>query len=232
MTQDRDTYTMLMSGLPSPAALFLAKRPPLSRLRLEARLRVLVPEDAEVLHLVESVLHWGELPIGMTEEEIVTRIKAAIAKIENETVRLMVRDRLELRTCMAALRRRNRGEPAPAPASSWGYGRWLRHIERNWNEETFKLDRSFPWLREANRLLKAGESLKLQRMVLEQAWKSAVRYRGEHYFDFEAVVIYVIQWNIVDRWGRYNKEEAAERFEELAEAALAGQPALFGAEES
>ena len=126
MTQDRDTYTMLMSGLPSPAALFLAKRPPLSRLRLEARLRVLLPEDAEVLHLVESVLHWGELPIGMTEDEIVTRIKAAMAKIENETVRLMVRDRLELRTCMAALRRRNRGEPAPAPGSSTRTRRYAR----------------------------------------------------------------------------------------------------------
>jgi len=229
---DPNAYTMLLASLPSPGALFLAKRPPLSRLRLEARLRVLVPEDAEVLELVESVLHWGELPIELTDEEIVARIKDAMTKIENETVRLIVRDRLEIRTCMAALRRRNRGEAAPARGSAWGYGRWLAHIGRNWNEETFKLDRSFPWLREANRLLKEGESLQLQRMVLEQAWKSASRYRGEHYFDFEAVVIYVIQWSIVDRWGCYNKEEAAERFEELAEAALAGQPALFGTEES
>ncbi len=229
---DPNAYTMLLTSLPSPAALFMAKRPPLSRLRLEARLRVLAPEDAEVLRLVESALHWGEMPIELTDEEIVDRIKAAMAKIENETVRLIIRDRLEIRTCMAALRRRNRGEPAPARGTPWGYGRWLAHIERNWNEETFKLDRSFPWLREANQLLKAGEPLKLQRMIMEQAWKSVTRYRGEHYFDFEAVVIYLIQWSIADRWSRYSKEGAAAHFEELAEAALSEQPTLFEAEES
>ena len=227
---DPNAYTMLLTSLPSPEALFLAKRPPLSRLRLEARLRVLAPEDAEVLKFVESVLHWGELPIEMTDEEVVARIKTAMAKIENETVRYIVRDRLEIRTCIAALRRRHRGEGAPSHGAAWGYGRWLSHIERNWNEEAFKLDRTFPWLREANKLLKAGETMQLQRLILEQSWKSAARYRGEHYFDFEAVVIYVIHWNIVDRWARYDKEQAAERFEELTQAALADQQALFADE--
>jgi len=228
---DPNAYIMLISGLPRPAALFLAKRPPLSRLKLEARLRILAPEDAEVLHLTESVLHWGEMPISMTDEAILARIRKAMAQIENETVRAIIRDRLEIRTCMSALRRRFHGEGAPAPGSPWGYGRWMSHIERNWSEETFNLALTFPWLREANRLLKAGETLQLQRMVLEQASKSASRHTGEHYFDFEAVVIYVVQWNIVDRWGRYSSEPASEHFEELTDAALGDHRALFEGEQ-
>jgi len=43
---DPNVYIMLMSSLPSPEALFLAKRPPLSRLKLDRRLRVLAPEHA------------------------------------------------------------------------------------------------------------------------------------------------------------------------------------------
>ncbi len=228
---DPNAYIMLISGLPRPAGLFLAKRPPLSRLKLEARLRILAPEDAEVLHLTESVLHWGEMPISMTDEEILVRIRKAMAQIENETVRAIIRDRLEIRTCMSALRRRFHGEGAPTSGSPWGYGRWMSHIERNWSEETFNLALTFPWLREANRLLKAGETLQLQRMVLEQAWKSASRHIGEHYFDFEAVVIYVVQWNIVDRWGRYSSEPASEHFEELTDAALGDHRALFEGEQ-
>lgn len=224
---DPNAYIMLMTSLPSPEALFLAKRPPLSRLKLDSRLRVLAPEDARVLKLTEGVLHWGDIPIAMTEEEIVARAKKAQQEIGNETVRLIIRDRLEIRTCMAALRRRHRGEQAPAPGTIWGFGRWTGHIARNWSEATFRLDSVFPWLREADRLLKEGDTLPLQRLILEQAWRNASRRKGEHEFDFEAVVIYVIKWNIVDRWGRYNGEEAAKRFEELTEAALGDNANLF-----
>ncbi len=224
---DPNAYIMLISSLPRPEALFLEKRPPLSRLKLESRLRILAPEDARVLELTERVLHWGELPITMTDEQIVGRAKQALQEIESETVRRIIRGRLEIRTCMSALRRRHRGEPAPAPGTVWGFGRWTTHIARNWTETTFRLEGTFPWLREADRLLKQGDTLALQRLILEQAWKNAMGHKTEHEFDLEAVVIYVIKWNIVDRWGRYNGEGAAKRFEELTEAALGDHATLF-----
>ena len=69
-------------------------------------------------------------------------------------------------------------------------------------------------------MLKEKETLALQRMILEQAWKSVNRRKAYHLYDFEAVVAYVLKWNIVDRWGRYDGEGAAKRFEELTEAGL------------
>jgi hypothetical protein len=224
---DPNAYVMLISGLPRPEALFRSKRPPLSRLKLDRRLRVLAPEDAELLKRVEQVLNWATLPITLTEEQIVARARAAMQSIDNETVRLIIRDQLEIRTCMAALRHRHRSEQAPAAGRVWGYGRWLAHIARNWSETSFRLDTVFPWLREAAKLLKAGDSLALQRLLLEQAWKNVGRQAGEHEFDFEAVVIYVLKWDIVDRWVRYNGEEAAKRFEELTRAGLGDYAALF-----
>ena len=224
---DPNAYVMLISGLPRPEALFRSKRPPLSRLKLDRRLRVLAPEDAELLKRVEQVLNWATLPITLTEEQIVARARAAMQSIDNETVRLIIRDQLEIRTCMAALRHRHRSEQAPAAGRVWGYGRWLAHIARNWSETSFRLDTVFPWLREAAKLLKAGDSLALQRLLLEQAWKNVSRQAGEHEFDFEAVVIYVLKWDIVDRWVRYNGEEAAKRFEELTRAGLGDYAALF-----
>ena len=224
---DPNAYIMLIASLPSPEALFLAKRPPLSRLKLDRRLRVLAPEHARDLKLTEEVLHWGDIPLDMTEEQIVARAKYAMKQIESETVRLYIRDRLEIRTCMAALRKRLRGDPAPTPGTVWGFGRWTGHIARNWTEGTFRLDHVFPWLREADRLLKERDTLPLQRMILEQAWKSVNRNKREHQYDFEAVVAYVLKWNIVDRWGRYNGEQSAERLEQLTQAALGDHTNLF-----
>lgn len=221
-----NAYVMLISSLPSPAALFMAKQPPLSRLKLDGRLRVLSPEDAETLRLVEDALDWRQLPIAASEQDVIDRGRVVLFRIDNETLQLIVRDRLEIRTCVAALRRRARGERPPPPDTPWGFGRWVGHITRNWTDPDFRLGGVFPWLREADRLMWADDIMGLERLVLEQAYRRLQRQAGEHAFDFEAVVLYVLKWNIVDRWGRYNAEAAARRFEDLAQDGLGAYATL------
>lgn len=224
---DANAYVMLITGLPRPEALFRAKRPPLSRLKLNRRLRVLAPDDAETLERVEQISTWASMPMSMTDAQFVASVRAAMQTINNETLRLIVRDRLEIRTCIAALRRRLRGEGRPSPNNVWGYGRWREHIRRNWSETSFRLDNVFPWLREADRLLRAGDSLAMQRLLLDLVWKNVNRHVGEHEFDFEAVVIYVLKWDIVDRWVRHDSGLATERCDELSESGLGEFANLF-----
>jgi hypothetical protein len=38
---------------------------------------------------------------------------------------------------------------------------------------------------------------------------------GSHHFDFEAVVLYVLRWNLVDRLARHDPVAATERFKTL-----------------
>ena len=224
-TAGPDAHVMLISSLPRPEALFLAKQPPLSRLMLDQRLRALAPEDAQTLRLIEDALAWRQLSIGAFEQDVIDRARRALARIGQETLRLIVCDRLELRTCVAALRRRARGEGPPAERV-WGFGRWVRHIARNWAEPGFHLEGPFPWLREADRLLAAGDSIALERLILERSAVALQRRSGDHIFDFAAVVIYVLRWSIVDRWARYNAEAAARRFEDMTRAGLGTAAAL------
>lgn len=228
---EQDPYVMLMCSLPRSERLFLAKQPPLSRLKLEQRLRVLTPEDAETLRLVERVLSWRELPITASEQEVIERGRQAISRIGSPTLREIVRDRLEIRTCVAALRRRSRGEAAPSPETRWGFGRWVAHIARNWTEPGFRLDNVFPWIRELDRLMREDDPVAVERLILDQANKRLQRHAGFHTFDLEAVVIYVLKWNIFDRWARANTEAAARRFEDLTMAGLGEHASLsFGGE--
>lgn len=223
---DPDAYIMLVSSLPNPQALFLAKRPPLSRLRLDQRLRVLTEEDTVTLKLVEDALDWRLLPGLTADEEVLVRSKRALAEIESETLRLVVRDRMEIRTIISALRRRHRGDAAPAPGTPWGLGRWTRHIVQNWSDPGFRLGTGHAWVREADRLMKDNDTLALERLILELAYRLLKRRKAEHDFDLEAVVMYVLQWSIVTRWVIYNAEVAARRFEDLAEAGMADFVAL------
>lgn len=217
---DPNEYTMLMASLPHHSSLFAAKRTPINRVKLESRLKVLRPEHRQNLDLVVNALFWFALPLGMKEGEIIARGREAMDRIENETLREVILNRLEIRTCVAALRRRHSGQTSPPAGRDWGYGRWLNHIARNWSEPSFRLDGVFPWLREADRLMRDNDTLGLERLLLETVWRNLGRYAAEHEFDFEAVVIYILRWTVVARWTLYNSEAASRRFAGLVETAL------------
>lgn len=223
---DPDAYVMLISSLPSSEKLFLAKQPPLSRLKLEQRLRVLDEDDAITLRLVEQTLNWRELPMDATEADIIAKARRTLARLDSQTLREIVRQRFDIRTVVAALRRQAHGDGPPAADDLWGMSRWTSHIVRNWTEPGFRMGGVFPWVQQAGSLLEKRDPVGLERLILDQSYKLLQRHAGQHIFDFEAVVIYVLKWNIFDRWAGSNAEAASRRFEELTLAGLGAHAEL------
>lgn len=222
-----DRYTMLMASLPHHGPLFSAKQTPLSWVKLEERLRVLEEADAAQLQQILKLLLWGLQPMGVSDVEIVRQARRQVPQIENDLLRSIVESRLELRTFAAALRRRHRGEPAPRESDVWGYGRWVSQMQRSWTDPGFGLQRAFPWLLEANRFLQQNDTVALERLLLGRSWDTLSRVSEGHYFDFEAVVIYVSRWTIIARWTQYNGVVAAKRFDELVEAGMGEHASIF-----
>ncbi len=222
---ESDLYTALVTSLPSSERLFVAKQPPLSRLRLNKRLSTLSREDAQTLTLVERLLSWSEYDMADDIGTVIARTKTALRDIGQPTLRTIIEERMELRTAVAALRMRNRGDTAPT--GNWGYGRWTQHIAGNWTDPTFRLDASMPWLRQTQALMDRKDPLELERHLLEVTFRQLQRHAARHQFDFEAVVIYVLKWNIFDRWAQSNSEAAARRFADLSLDALRDFPDLI-----
>lgn len=212
---DPNQYTALICSLPYQQALFTEKQTAMSRLRLEQRLGQLEDEDARVLRQIEDIVSWEHLAFEVDDADIVQRAKRVVEELPEGFLRDAALWRLEMRTIVAALRRRKAGEAAPAPHEVWGHGRWVDHIRRHWSEPDFRLSGVFPWVSEANRLLSAGDTVALQRLLLIEVWQHLGRMAWEHEFDFAAVVLYVLRWTEIDGWSRYDAERAAERFDEL-----------------
>lgn len=223
-----DQYVTLISSLPPHIPkLFATRQTPISRLKLNERLQMLQPDHARDLALIENLVHWDRMSIDTTVEEMIKRGEQAAEQIQNEFIKEIVIWRLEMRTSVKALRRRNLGMSAPATGSKWGFGRWLRYIEKHWNEPGFGLERNFTWIAEAEELLKENNHLALERLLLGQLWDHYGRVSGEHYFDFEAVVVYVLRWDVIDRWARYDSEKAKQRFEKMLDPALGKYASMF-----
>ncbi|MGR8935367.1 MAG: DUF2764 family protein [Gammaproteobacteria bacterium] len=213
-------YAMLIASLPKhPVDLFSAKHATLSSLQLQRRLALLDTHDADDLARMESVLHWSEHLIG-TDAEVIVRGEAVLAQIRNDFLRHVIVWRLEQRTLLGALRRRQLGMPPPQPGSGWGFGQWLPYVEANWEVADFGLGARLPWLVPMQELLADGKTLELEKWVLNLIWKHYARQKHNHFFDFEAVVIYVFRWDIINRWLHYDRQQAETRFDELVRAGL------------
>jgi len=223
-----DRYVTLMASLPPHVpSLFANRQTPISRLKLDERLQMLEPQNAADLALIEDLLHWDRMSMETTDVRMIERGRQARDRLENEFIEDIIRWRLEMRTVVAALRQRRLGRAAPAAGSRWGYGAWSRRIEAHWHQPAFGLERIYPWLSEADRLLKESDFLALERLLLSEVWSYYGRVVGDHYFDFEAVVVYVLRWDVIDRWSRYNGEAAARRFERMVEDALGEYAEMF-----
>ncbi len=218
-------YVALMASLPALGPMLAARHPPINAVRLEARTRVLRPEHKAELDALSGLLAWGRQSMEGADAELVARARRVIPTLSSPTLARLASERLEIRTAVAALRRRHAGRDAPAPDELWGYGRFVRRIRENWQEPTFGVARAFPWLPAARERLEAEDATGLERLLLEAAWRQAARLSVGHHFDFEAVALYAIRWKLLERWTRYDAEAAAARFRGLVAEAMAPLPA-------
>ena len=99
-------------------------------------------------------------------------------------------------------------------------GSWVDHIRRNFDEPDLGLGARYPWIAEFDRLLHAGDSLRMQRRLASITWDRWSLLAGKYTFGFEAVLLYLARWEIAFRWTRRNADLGRERFDHLLTEAL------------
>lgn len=222
MIGDRFKYTMLMSSLPPHRRdLFETKQTPISQIQLDKRLRWLEPQDADDLSKIQSLLYWSKVDKD-SDQAFIQHATALMGQLHNDFFRQVICWRLEVRTLIAALRKRQQGlEQAPEP-NELGFGRWCLFIRKNWQQPDFGIGRQLPWLEQANSLVKNEDSLALEKFLLNLVWQHYEQQRNGHYFDFEAVILYVLRWDVINRWNHYHQQQAVQRFSTIVDSRLQG----------
>jgi len=212
-------------------SLFEMRYSVISRIKLERRLKVLSPDDARTLSMIESVTCRDYLGDVHDDAQFVDQTRRVLGELNNPVLFDIVNHRVELRTLVAALRRRHLGQNAPGAGEKWGCGRWTKVIQRNWSEPSFGLHNAFPWVVEANRLLENSDTVAFERLLLEEVWKELGRKSQGHQFDFVAVVVYALRWDVMERWTHYQGEVAQERFGHLVKGAIGAHMAQTAAQQ-
>ena len=213
-------YIDLLSSLPYLANPFVHRRPPISAVQLRKRLTMLDFEDRRTVESLSRIFYWGDLELSDSDEELVRMAQRLAPGFQPADLREWLFWRMDFRTLVAALRRRQAGQDAPGANTYWGFGNYVRQIERNWGHPSFHLEGRFPWLNEARNLLEADDSYELERLLLSTVWNYYSRQVPDIPFSFSAVWLYLSQWDLVERWCSYNAEQAKIRFDAMVAAGL------------
>lgn len=220
-------YIMLMASLPPLGDLFGQNQTPLTEIQLRHRLRFLTDQDSKTLSQIEQLVRRSKQPAEWTDAQIVESAKALLDHLSSNTLKQAVEFVVNLRTIVAALRRRKLGENSPPKQSDWGYSPWIQRIERHWTEPDFGLGTVVPWVSKARRLWDDDDSVELERLILVESWKQFGRLSNGHYFDFAAVVLYVLRWSLINRRVNYDRETAQKRFNSLIDDGIGNFDQLF-----
>jgi len=224
----QNQYYTLVASLPRLVRFDRAERLPINPQRLGERLRMLEPEDGEVVDRAVALLAWQGRPMARTGGEMAVEYGRLAELMDRPALKGVFEFPVNLRTVMAALRRRHRGLPVPEAGEPWGVGPLARHIERNWGEVDFGLTALYPWIPRARALLESGEALALERLLMSLNWERADRLAEGDEFGFEAVLAYLFKWDLVKRWLSHNGEAAKARFEELVSGVIDEKERVFG----
>ncbi|MRI32377.1 hypothetical protein EOPP23_05190 [Endozoicomonas sp. OPT23] len=223
-----NTYYTLLASLPHISSLFDSKITPVSRIQLNRRLSMLNHDDRQMLSAIEELMHWSRLESTIDEASLIRRTARLFQSLPGQDLKQLIAWRLDMRTLIAALRRKRAGEKAPA-YEQWSFGSRYPYIRRQWAHTALGLQHSFPWVAEASVLLQHRKHGELERLLLKVIWDYLCQFGLKHSFDFEAVVLYVLRWNLVARWTSYNPDLALEKFNQISHQILseAGMDAVF-----
>lgn len=210
----KDYYTVVAS-LPHLPYFADAERLPLTRLRLEQRLRMLNEDETRQIHLAERLVGWRPSATKFVSgAKAVERINRSLQDISEPVLREFVEYRLDMQTLIAALRIRQSQRSAPS-AGTWGMGGYVKRIEANWDAPDFRLSHVYPWLLEADSLIAAANAVALDRLLMDVVWRHLSRLADTNPFGFEPIVAYVFQWDILQAWLLRDTDAAKHHFKKL-----------------
>jgi hypothetical protein len=207
-------YYTLIASLPPLPPHFDVERTPISRPRLRERLKQLEAPDAETIRQLANFFRWDRQVIRQDEDAICQQYRELMQNPQ-PLIREIVNHRINVRTIVAALRRRRDGLEPPTAV-----GDLVLPIQQRWHEPNFGLSQRYPWIEAFMEHAGAGRTEAAERTLFEFSWRIWSRMASRFNFSFEAVPLYLARWEIVDRWTSRDRDTGQARFEHLTLEAL------------
>ncbi|WP_058534975.1 DUF2764 family protein [Legionella saoudiensis] len=211
-------YTVA-SSLPRLGSSFKIASPPISRFQLEKRLKLLPEKHITQIFAIELLVwrSWFMPQQSVAETRILYQ---QIIKNQSSFIINLIDWYFDLRSVFAAIRMRNEKKEAPENPHYYWISNWEHRLMQKWHDADFGLKSVYPWLPKVQVDMEKNNTAAIEEFLLAHIWKHLSIIEAGHYFDFEALTIYLLRWNIISYWSSFNKSQTLERIEKLCNSLI------------
>ncbi|RAP38442.1 hypothetical protein B1207_00700 [Legionella quinlivanii] len=207
-------FYMLVTSLPRMPADFKIENLPISRLQLEKRFRLLPEEQLNLLYAIENVSWKSWYSPDQSVEDTKVQYQALHTQ-SSDLIQNLLRWFLDFRSILAAIRMRNARQNRPENPEQYWIGRWRKRLDNQWDVLDFGLKNVYPWLPEISMEISKNNTVAVEEFVLNEVWNYLAKIETGHYFDFEALVIYLLRWNVINYWSGFRSNNLLDEVEQL-----------------
>lgn len=212
-------FYMVVSSLPRMRASFKTLELPISRFQLEKRLTSLPNEQKSLLYAIESLVwtSWfmPQYSLSKTRHDYQYILKSKLPFVVD-----IVNWYLDLRSIFAAIRMREQNKEVPKNPKDYWLTHWGYKLLRQWNEPDFGLKSVYPWVPKVIADTTKNNTAAVEEFLLAYIWRHLSLIEMRHYFDFEALIIYLLRWNIVNYWSTFSEINVLDRIDELCNSLI------------
>lgn len=212
-------YYTVVCSLPRMNTNFKIQETPISRLQLEKRLKLLPIDKYTIAFTIESLI-WTSWFMPHQSVSDLRKLFQSVINTQSDFLRDILRWFLDLRSVITALRMRNEKKEPPENPQEYWITQWSPKLIRHWSEPDFGLKTIYPWLPKIAQDIACKDTVVVEQFLLSYIWNYLSIIETGHYFDFEAIIIYLLRWNIIHYWSQFNKENALNCLNELANLLL------------
>ncbi|MDR3502589.1 MAG: DUF2764 family protein [Legionella sp.] len=206
-------YTVA-SSLPRLGVSFKIATPPISRFQLEKRLRLL-PEEQVLQVFAIELLVWKSWFKPQQSVTATRMLYQNIIKNQSPFIINLIDWYLDLRSIFAAIRMRNEKKEVPENPHDYWISHWDHRLMQKWSDADFGLKSVYPWLPKVVSDIEKNNTAAVEGFLLAHIWKHLSIVEAGHYFDFEAITIYLLRWNVVNYWSSFSTSNALDCIEKL-----------------
>lgn len=204
-------YVDLITSLPYNGNLFSSKEIPISRIRLDIFLNRLEEEDLRTLLKYEKIINSHATYRDIKDQIFFNKVGDFLEKISNNLIKELLTERTKLIILIGFLRKKVLDEKIEYNIKSETFSSFISYLKNHSELPDLGLSHKYPWIIQLIKLMKEGNSVAAERIILAFIWKYLFKISCIYEFNFEAIILYITRWNIIERWVNYNSEEAKKR---------------------
>lgn len=209
--EHRRHYYTLVASLPSFKALEDNKDVPLTRIHLERRLRFLADDDALLVQRVVDVVFHKSFKAA---SDYFKEVASLQDHIDDQGINDIINHFMKYRIFVALLGRSIKERDLPKEFNLWCSFLAEDEIDKltkNYDKPDLGLSKAgFSTLTSIQKALKENDALAAEKLLLNIHWDYLKERAFDTGFGLEAVIIYVLQWNILRGWLYQKPKESLE----------------------